>query len=72
MAAFTFWRCHCIMTVMENILLTDQQTAAFLALEAREHAEALEQVLAFGRIAQMFWAAGCSTAEILVSLSEVN
>lgn len=71
MAAFPSWRCHCIITVME-LLLTDQQTAGMLALEAQEHAEALEQVLAYGRIAQMFWAAGCSTAEIRISLSEVN
>ncbi len=72
MGAFISSRSHCIITVMENILLTDQQTAAFLALEAREHAEALEEILAYGRIAQMHWSAGCSTAEIRVSLSEVN
>lgn len=71
MAAFPSWRCHCIITVMENILLVDQQTAAFLALEAQEHAEALEQVLAYGLIVQLLWAAGCGTQEIR-TMTEVN
>lgn len=57
---------------MENIILVDQQTAAFLALEAREHVDALDQILAYSRMAQLLWAAGCSTSEIRVSLSEVN
>lgn len=73
MAAFTSRRCHCIITVMGTILLTDQQTAAFLALEAKDHAECLEQIRGYGRMTIALWDAGCSVSEIRALItSEVN
>ena len=47
-----------------TVELGSQEELAFLALEAREHAEALEAVLEYGAAARACWAAGCSTDEV--------
>lgn len=51
--------------------LATQSECVFSALEAQENAEALREILQYGRIMQMLWDAGLSTPEIRSSL-EVN
>lgn len=54
-----------------EINLATQQETSFLALEAQEHAQALQAILQYGRIMQMLWDAGLSTSEMRTT-TEVN
>jgi hypothetical protein len=60
---------------VNNLELASQRDLVFLVLEAQEHADALEVILAYGRLPQMMWAAGCDINQIramMTGAAEVN